>query len=129
MNYALQSIHAAGVPLEVFNVSVEDPSYILPSLWTKRGLLVACPTYERAMFPAMVHALSIAEIKGVKNKLAAYMGSWAWSGGAKAVFDGFVERLNWQPVGSVEFNGSAKETDIQSVQQMAQQLAEACMQG
>lgn len=129
MNYALQSIHAAGVPLEVFNVSVEDPSYILPSLWTKRGLLVACPTYERAMFPAMVHALSMAEIKGVKNKLAAYMGSWAWSGGAKAVFDGFAERLNWQPVGSVEFNGSAKETDIQSVQQMAQQLAEACMQG
>ncbi len=66
-------------------MSTVHPSFILPSLWTKKGVLIACPTYERAMFPAMVHALDIAEIKSVKNKVAGYFGNYAWSGGATSI--------------------------------------------
>ena len=123
VDFALQAVAEQGVPLEVFNVAVTDPSFILPSLWTKRGLLVACPTYERAMFPPMVHALNIAEIKGVRNKIAGYFGSYAWSGGAKAVFEEFAAKLNWDVVGALEFIGSAKEADIQQIQAISRQIA------
>lgn len=123
LDFALQAVTEQGVPLEVFNVAVTDPSFILPSLWTKRGLLVACPTYERAMFPPMVHALNIAEIKGVRNKIAGYFGSYAWSGGAKAVFEEFAAKLNWDVVGALEFIGSAKEPDIQQIQAISRQIA------
>ena len=123
LDFALQAVAEQGVPLEVFNVAVTDPSFILPSLWTKRGLLVACPTYERAMFPLMVHALNIAEIKGVRNKIAGYFGSYAWSGGAKAVFEEFAAKLNWDVVGALEFIGSAKEADIQQIQAISRQIA------
>ena len=123
LDFALQAVAEQGVPLEVFNVAVTDPSFILPSLWTKRGLLVACPTYERAMFPPMVHALNIAEIKGVRNKIAGYFGSYAWSGGAKAVFEEFAAKLNWDVVGALEFIGSAKEADIQQIQAISRQIA------
>ncbi|HOT53601.1 MAG TPA: FprA family A-type flavoprotein [Anaerolineaceae bacterium] len=123
LDFALQAVAEQGVPLEVFNVAVTDPSFILPSLWTKRGLLVACPTYERAMFPPMVHALNIAAIKGVRNKIAGYFGSYAWSGGAKAVIEEFAAKLNWDVVGALEFIGSAKEADIQQIQAISRQIA------
>ena len=124
VDFALQAISEAGVPLEVFNVAVTDPSFILPSLWTKRGLLVAAPTYERAMFPPMVHALDIAEIKGVRNKAAGYFGSYAWSGGAKAVFEEYASKLNWDVIGKLEFIGSAKQQDGQQIQALSRQIAE-----
>jgi len=45
MEACLQTIKDEGVPVEVFNVSTVHPSFILPSLWTKKGVLIACPTY------------------------------------------------------------------------------------
>lgn len=123
MEFALQAVLDEGMPVEVFDVGSTHPSFILPSLWTKRGVIVACPTYERAMFPAMNHCLNIAEIKSVRNKVAAYFGSYAWSGGAKPVFDEYAARLNWDVQGTLEFIGSAKEENIRAIQQMAQQVA------
>ncbi len=67
LDFALQAVAEQGVPLEVFNVAVTDPNFILPSLWTDAACWLPCPTYERAMFPPMVHALNIAGLKGVRN--------------------------------------------------------------
>ncbi len=111
------------VPVQVFNVGNIHPSYILPSLWTKKGVLVACPTYERAMFPAMVNLLHFAEIKGVKHKVAGYFGSYAWSGGAKSVFNDYAQKLNWLVVDAKEFIGSPKDADIAQTQAIARELA------
>jgi flavorubredoxin len=129
MEAVLQTITAEGVPVEVYNVADVHPSFILPSLWTKRGVLVACPTYERAMYPNMVHMLDIAEIKHVKNKVAGYFGSYAWSGGAQKVFEGYAEKLDWEVVGALEFIGMATEEDIQAIQQIAQQVAKKSKEG
>ena len=123
LEHALQALASENVPVEVFNVGLTDPSYILPELWTKQGVLIAAPTYERAMFPAMVHALNMAEIKGVRNKTAAYIGSYSWSGGAKSVFEGYAERLNWDIVGTHEFIGSAKADDLEQIRALSRQLA------
>lgn len=127
MEFALSELTKYKLPVEVFNVSNIDPSYILPSLWTKRGVLVACPTYERAMFPAMVRMLTMAEIKNVKHKVAGYFGSYAWSGGAKAVLEGFAEKLSWDVVGGLEFVGSSKKADFEQIRQITQQVAEKSM--
>ena len=123
MEQVLNTITDEGVPLEVFNVGTIHPSYILPSLWTKKGILVACPTYERAIFPAMHNMLHIAEIKNVKNKVAGYFGSYAWSGGAKAVFSEYAEKLNWSVVDATEFIGGPKEADIQNARAIAREVA------
>ncbi len=123
LDQTLQVIGRQQIPIEVFNVGITDPSYYLPSLLTKQGVLIACPTYERAMFPAMVRALNMAEIKDIKHKVAAYFGSFAWSGGAMNVFNGFAERLAWDVVGAYQFAGSAKDNDLQQIQQIVEQLA------
>jgi len=65
----------------------------------------------------------MAEIKGVRNKTAAYIGSYSWSGGAKGVFEGYAERLNWDVVGTHEFIGSAKADDLEQIRALSRQLA------
>ncbi len=45
-----------------------------------------------------------------------YFGSYAWSGGAKAVFEEYASKLNWDVVGTLEFIGSAKQQDVQQIQ-------------
>ena len=123
VNYAAEAIAREGVPLEVFNVGTTEVSFILPSLWTKRGVLVAAPTYERTMFPPMKHVLTVADLKSVKNKVAGYFGSYAWSGGAKAEFDKFAEQMTWDVKGHVEFVGSAKNEDIEAIVKLAGEIA------
>lgn len=124
MNYAAEAVAGEGVPVEVLNVGTTEVSFILPSLWTKQGVLIAAPTYERTMFPPMKNALSIAELKGVKNKVAGYFGSFAWSGGAKAEFDKFAEQMSWDVLGHVEFVGSAKKENIAAIVDLARSIAQ-----
>lgn len=123
MNYAAEAIANEGVPLEVFNVGNTEVSFILPSLWTKRGVLVACPTYERKMFPPMVNALNMAAIKGVNNKVAGYLGSFAWSGGAKEIFEQFAQQMSWEVAGAHQFSGSAKSDDLAEIVSIARAVA------
>lgn len=123
MNYAAEAIAGEGVPVEILNVGNTDVSFILPSLWTKRGVLVAAPTYERTIFPPMKNVLGIAEHKGVKNKVAGYFGSFAWSGGAKAEFDKFAEQMIWDVLGTVEFLGSAKKENIAAIVDLSRSIA------
>ncbi len=123
MNYAAEAVAKVGVPVDVFDVGVTESSFILPSLWTKQGVLIAAPTYERKMFPPMVNILSMAALKGVNHKVAGYFGSYAWSGGAKAEFDNFAEQMSWDVLGSVEFVGSAKPDQIQAIVDLATHVA------
>jgi flavorubredoxin len=123
MNYAAEAVAKEGVPVEVFDVGVTQTSFILPSLWTRRGVLIAAPTYERKMFPPMANMLSMAALKGVNKKIAGYFGSFAWSGGAKAEFDHYAEQMSWDVLGSVEFVGSAKPDQIKAIVDLATQVA------
>ena len=123
MNYAAQAITKLGVPVDVYDVGVTEVSYILPSLWTKRGVLIAAPTYERKMFPPMLNVLNMAALKGVNRKTAGYFGSFAWSGGAKAEFDRFAEQMSWDVRGCVEFIGSAKTDDLKAIVALAEEIA------
>ena len=123
MNYAAEAITRQGVPISVFNVGVTEASFILPSLWTKRGVIIAAPTYERKMFPPMVNILSMANLKNVHQKVAGYFGSFAWSGGAKAEFDTIAQEMAWDVLGHVEFIGSPKAEDIEKIIELSTQIA------
>jgi len=113
MNAVAQGISAEGVPLEVFDATRTHASYILPSLWTQRGVMVGAPTYEGGLFPPVAHALDIASHKKVRNKKAARFGSYGWSGGAQREFETLIEPLKWELLDTFEFVGSPTEDDLQ----------------
>jgi flavorubredoxin len=125
LSAALEGIAAEGVPVRVMDVRKTNASYILPELWTQRGVLVAAPTYEGGMFPAMMDVLMMAERKHIAHKHAAYLGSYAWSGGAKDDFDRMAEKLEWQVVNSIDFIGGSKAIDLDRARELGVQLAKA----
>jgi anaerobic nitric oxide reductase flavorubredoxin len=105
MNAVAQGISRAGVPVEVFDAARAHASYILPALWTFRGVMVGAPTYEGTLFPPVAQALDMAALKRVINKKAAIFGSYGWSKGGMAAFQKLVEPLKWDVTDVLEFRG------------------------
>ncbi len=125
LNAALDGIASEGVPVKVLDVRKTHVSYILPHLWIQRGVLVAAPTYEGGLFPPAMDVLMMAERKRVTNKTAAYLGSYAWSGGGEAQFTQMAEKMSWQVLQNVPFIGGPTESDLNQAREVGVQLAKA----
>jgi len=128
LSAALEGIASEGVPVRVHDVRKTHVSYILPDLWTRRGVLVAAPTYEGGIFPTMMDVLMMADRKRVAHKTAAYLGSYAWGGGAQDDFTHIAEKMDWDVVNSFGFLGGAKAVDLDRARELGRQLAQAVKQ-
>lgn len=124
MNAVAQGISRTGVPLEIFDASRTHASYILPSLWTKRGVMIGAPTYEVRLFPPVEEILTMAARKHIKNKKAAYFGSYGWSGGAKKNIEGIIQQLKWELVETLEFVGCPSYEDLKKGEEFGKKFAE-----
>jgi flavorubredoxin len=125
MNAVAQGISEEDVPVSIFDVTHTHVSYILPSLWTQRGVVVGAPTYEGSLFPPMVQVLEMAAVKKIQNKKVARFGSYGWSGGAQRRFESLIEPLKWELTGSFEFVGSPSEEDLKHGEAFGAQFARA----
>jgi anaerobic nitric oxide reductase flavorubredoxin len=125
VNAALAGIASEGVPVKVHDVRKTHVSYILPDLWTRRGVLVAAPTYEGGLFPPLMDVLMMADRKRVTHKTAAYLGSQAWSGGGQADFERIAEKMDWDVLNAFTFLGGPSGSDLSRAYEMGVQLARA----
>jgi anaerobic nitric oxide reductase flavorubredoxin len=125
MNAVAQGISKAGVPYEIFDAARTHVSYILPSLWTKKGAMIGAPTYEVSLFPPMADVLNMAVRKRIKNKKAAYFGSHGWSGGALKEMQKIIEPLKWDLLDTFEFLGAPSEHDIKKAEEFGVHFAQA----
>ena len=112
MNSVAKGISNAGVKVSIFDVARTHVSYILPSLWTQKGVIVGAPTYEGSLYPAMQSALEEVAIKRVMNKKTAIFGSYGWSGGAEKTIRSIVEPLKWDVVDTFSFRGGPSDEDL-----------------
>ncbi|MFC2160189.1 FprA family A-type flavoprotein [Acidobacteriota bacterium] len=124
MNAIAQGISRTGVSFEIFDAARTHSSYILPSLWTKQGVMIGAPTYEVSLFPPVSDVLKMAAHKHIKNKKAAYFGSYGWSGGALRGLKSIVEPLKWEMLDVFEFVGSPSSGDIKKAEVFGQKFAE-----
>jgi anaerobic nitric oxide reductase flavorubredoxin len=124
MNAVAHGISRTGVPVEIFDVAHTHASYILPSLWVRRGVIVGAPTYEGGLFPPMAHALDLAARKRIVNRKAAYFGSYGWSGGARKEFAKLAESLQWEVADTFEFLGSPTEEDLRKGEEFGARFGE-----
>jgi len=124
MNAVAQGISQVGVPLEIFDAARTHVSYILPSLWTKAGVVVGAPTYESTLFPPVAQVLEMAVLKRVLNKKVAMFGSHGWSGGALRDLKQIVEPVKWELLDSLEFAGRPTEEDLQRGAEFGARFAE-----
>ena len=124
MNAVAQGISRVGVPFEIFDAARTDVSYILPSLWTRAGVMIGAPTYEGTLFPPVARVLEMAALKRVLNKKAAYFGSYGWSGGALRHLEQIIEPVKWELVDSFEFAGGPTEEDLKKGEEFGAGFAE-----
>jgi anaerobic nitric oxide reductase flavorubredoxin len=123
MNAVAQGVSNTGLDLEIFDVARTHSSYILPSLWTKSGVLIGAPTYEGALFPPMVDVLNMAGLKRVMGKRAAMFGSYGWSGGALKNLQRIIEPLKWELSDSLEFVGCPGKVDLERGEELGKRFA------
>ena len=123
MNVVALGISKEGVPLNIFDAAHTHVSYILPALWTQRGVMIGAPTYEGALFPLVAQVLETAVHKRIRNKKAAYFGSYGWSGGAKRNLDKIVEPVKWELVDSFDFVGAPTNQELQRGTQFGARFA------
>lgn len=124
MNAVAHGISKTGVSLEIFDAAKTYVSYILPSLWTKSGVLVGAPTYEVSLFPPVAEVLNMALHKRILNKKVAFFGSYGWSGGAKRHFEKIIEPLKWEIVDSFEFEGNPTREELKRGEELGVKFAE-----
>ena len=129
MNGVAQGISREGVPLTIFDVTHTHVSYILPSLWTQRGVVVGAPTYEGSLFPPMAQVLDMAATKRIRNKKVARFGSYGWGGGAQHHFERLIKPLKWELVDSFEFVGGPTEEDLRHSEEFGARFARLIKSG
>lgn len=127
MNAVAEGVSKAHVPLAIFDAARTHVSYILPYLWTRRGVIVGAPTYEGTLFPPVADVLACAAHKRVLNKRLAYFGSYGWSGGAKRELVKLTEPLKWELVDSLEFSGAPTAEDLRRGEAFGRRFAEALL--
>ena len=125
MNAVAQGVSDQGVPVEIFDVTRTHVSYLLPSLWTQRGVLVGAPTYEGGLFPIMAQTLDMAGQKKIRNKKLGYFGSFGWSGGARRELARIAEGLKWEMGEAFEFCGSPTKEDLHEGARFGARFAES----
>ncbi|MBC7357497.1 MAG: FprA family A-type flavoprotein [Desulfacinum sp.] len=125
---AVRALVERGVPVAVHNLSRSHASYVVADIWRHKGLLLACPTYNTGLFPAMDDLLRLLENKMLKNKKVGILGSFAWSGGAVKAMRQFADTLHLdlvEPV--VEAKGAGTEEDGEKCRELGERLADAVM--
>lgn len=128
MNAVARGITEGGIHPEIFDVARTHASYILPSLWKNKGVIIGAPTYEVSLFPYMQQILEKAVIKNVKHKKAAYFGSYGWSKGALKKVTEMTGPLNWEILEGFEFAGGVTPELYDQGFQLGKKFAEAINQ-
>ena len=117
-------VSKAGLPVEVFDINRHHPSYILPAIYTQRGVIIAAPTYEGGLFPPMAHLLDLVERKHIAGRRVAYLGSYGWGGGALREVKRWAERLKWVMGESLAFRGGTTPEIIEAAEALGRRFAQ-----
>ncbi|HHV63988.1 MAG TPA: FprA family A-type flavoprotein [Peptococcaceae bacterium] len=107
-----------GIKYNKLEMPLESESEMVAAVFRSAGVIIAAPTYEYKLFPPVAAALNELGRKRIIGKLAFRFGSYGWSGGAERELNEIVERnrMNWDFLESVEFEGAPKEEDLKKVE-------------
>jgi len=128
MNAVAEGVSRTEVPLEIFDAARTHASYILPSLWTRSGVIIGAPTYEVSLFPPVAQAMALVAHKKVMNRRVAYFGSYGWSGGALRELKEIVEPLKWEWQDALEFNGAPTPETLRQGEALGERFARGLLE-
>ena len=119
-------LHREGVKYNKLEMPQESESEMIATVFKSAGVIIAAPTYEYKLFPPVAAALNELGRKKVSGKTAFRFGSYGWSGGAERELAEIMERnrMNWDFLEPVEFEGAPKEEDLRKIEAGVLELIE-----
>lgn len=109
----------------IYNVGKTDLSFILADVWRYKGLVVASPTYSLDIFPPMDSFIHALEIRGLKGKIVASIGNYAWA--PRIAAEKMAERLSslgLEVVGKVPILMAVNEESEEQMNLLADKFVE-----
>ena len=118
IEHAESILQREGVKYNKLQMPLESESEMVATVFRSAGIIIAAPTYEYKLFPPVAAALNELGRKRITGKVAFRFGSYGWSGGAEKELKEIIERnkMNWDFIESVEFEGAPKEEHLAKVE-------------
>ena len=111
------------VKVDFLMIPETDESRVMAAAYRSAGVVIAAPTYEYKLFPAMVQILDLFGRKHFTGKKALRIGSWGWIGGARKEYDALSEPLKWDQVEQYEWQGTPSAADLEALEAKGAELA------
>ena len=111
------------ITIDFLEIPETDESHVLAAAYRSAGVVIAAPTYEYKLFPAMVQILDLFNRKHYTGKKALRIGSWGWIGGGRKEYDALSEPLKWDQIEQYEWQGTPAQTDIDALEAKGRELA------
>ncbi len=126
VEHMIEYLDSKDITVNVLKLPYAHLGEVLSKSIRSAGIIVAAPTYENNMFPAMSSALEELAKKKIVGKKSIYVGSYGWSGGALKEFKKINEdkKLNWEILDSVAFAGKPKDEDLSKIVEAVDLLLE-----
>ncbi len=107
-----------GIRYSKLEMPLDSESEMVATVFKSAGIIIAAPTYEYKLFPPVAAALNELGRKKITGKAAFRFGSYGWSGGAEKELHEIFERnkMNWDLIESVEFEGAPRKEDLTAVE-------------
>ncbi|HEY8499992.1 MAG TPA: hypothetical protein VIL89_05180 [Clostridia bacterium] len=118
VDYVEGILQREGVKYNKLQLPLESESEMVATVLKSAGIIIAAPTYEYKLFLPVAAALNELGRKRITGKAAFRFGSYGWSGGAEKELNEIIERnkMNWDFIESVEFEGAPKKEDLVKVE-------------
>ncbi|NLC68044.1 MAG: FprA family A-type flavoprotein [Clostridiaceae bacterium] len=118
VDFAEVILKRKGIKYNKLEMPLESDSEMVATVFKSAGIIIAAPTYEYELFPPVAAALNELGRKRIAGKAAFRFGSYGWSGGAEKEMKEIIERnkMNWDLIESVEFEGMPREEDLVRVE-------------
>ena len=118
VEFAKDILEREGISYNMLEMPQESESEMIATVFKSAAIIIAAPTYEYKLFPPVAAAINELGRKKISGKVAFRFGSYGWSGGAEKELSEIIERnrMKWDFVESVEFEGSPKEEDFYKIE-------------
>ncbi|MBS4537377.1 FprA family A-type flavoprotein [Clostridium sp. D2Q-11] len=126
VDFAETVLEREGLKVNSLEMPLESESEMVATVFKSAGVIIAAPTYEYKMFPPVAAAIEELGRKKITNKVAFRFGSYGWSGGAERELKEIIERnrMKWDFVEMVEFEGAPKSEDFNKIEEGILKLLE-----
>jgi len=114
----LRGIAKEGVNVKIHKVPETDASWVLASPGNLRARHPHAHVRVQHL-PPMAYVLDLMKLKHFWHKKVLRIGSYGWVGGAQKHFAEKTEKMFWDAIGPLEYQGAPKAADLKKAEDLA----------